>query len=155
MVKHKTLKSRKLRGNVSHGHGRVGKHRKHSGGAGKAGGLKHLKTLFSKYHPDYFGKTGMNIFHRKKNATTFKTIPLNRIWNLVTLKEDKFENFTDKLELVKSDKVPVIDCRKFGIKKVLDGVLSCDKPIVVIAQQFTPFAVEEILRVGGKSIVAA
>lgn len=30
-------KTRKLRGHVSCGHGRVGKHRKHSGGRGNAG----------------------------------------------------------------------------------------------------------------------
>lgn len=155
MLKHKTLKSRKLRGHVSHGHGRVGKHRKHSGGAGKAGGGKHLKTLFSKYHPDYFGKIGMNFFHRKKNANTFKTISLNKIWNLVNLNENPLENFSEKLQLINSDKVPIIDCREYGIHKVLGGVLSCNKPIVVVAQQFTPFAIEEIQRVGGKFIVAS
>lgn len=31
-------KCRKLRGHVSHGHGRVGKHRKHPAGRGNAGG---------------------------------------------------------------------------------------------------------------------
>tara|TARA_B110000503_G_scaffold40444_1_gene66417 strand:- start:431 stop:544 length:114 start_codon:yes stop_codon:yes gene_type:complete len=31
-------KCRKLRGHVSHGHGRVGKHRKHAAGRGNAGG---------------------------------------------------------------------------------------------------------------------
>ncbi|EPQ12511.1 60S ribosomal protein L27a, partial [Myotis brandtii] len=30
-------KTRKLRGHVSHGHGRIGKHRKHPGGRGNAG----------------------------------------------------------------------------------------------------------------------
>ena len=34
-------KTRKLRGHVSHGHGRVGKHRKHPGGRGNAGGQHH------------------------------------------------------------------------------------------------------------------
>jgi hypothetical protein len=31
-------KLRKMRGHVSHGHGRVGKHRKHAAGRGNAGG---------------------------------------------------------------------------------------------------------------------
>lgn len=49
-------KTRKLRGHVSHGHGRVGKHRKHPGGRGNAGGQHHHRINFDKYHPGYFGK---------------------------------------------------------------------------------------------------
>merc|ERR1712172_335111 len=49
-------KARKLRGHVSHGHGRVGKHRKHPGGRGNAGGQHHHRILFDKFHPGYFGK---------------------------------------------------------------------------------------------------
>ena len=36
--------TRKLRGHVSMGHGRIGKHRKHPGGRGKAGFLYNLRT---------------------------------------------------------------------------------------------------------------
>ena len=71
-------KTRKLRGHVSHGHGRIGihasllisliqftlhfsfcclgKHRKHPGGRGNAGGMHHHRINFDKYHPGYFGK---------------------------------------------------------------------------------------------------
>ncbi|VAH28065.1 unnamed protein product [Triticum turgidum subsp. durum] len=49
-------KNRKKRGHVSAGHGRVGKHRKHPGGRGNAGGMHHHRILFDKYHPGYFGK---------------------------------------------------------------------------------------------------
>lgn len=49
-------KNRKLRGHVSGGHGRIGKHRKHPGGRGKAGGMHHHRINFDKYHPGYFGK---------------------------------------------------------------------------------------------------
>jgi hypothetical protein len=44
-------KTRKHRGHVSAGHGRVGKHRKHPGGRGLAGGAHHHRTNFDKYHP--------------------------------------------------------------------------------------------------------
>jgi ribosomal protein L15 len=44
------------RGHVSAGHGRVGKHRKHPGGRGLAGGQHHHRTNMDKYHPGYFGK---------------------------------------------------------------------------------------------------
>jgi hypothetical protein len=43
--------TRKLRGHVSHGHGRVGKHRKHPGGRGLAGGQHHHRTNFDKCKP--------------------------------------------------------------------------------------------------------
>jgi hypothetical protein len=38
---------------------RVGKHRKHPGGRGMAGGQHHHRTNLDKYHPGYFGKVGM------------------------------------------------------------------------------------------------
>merc|ERR1712071_516563 len=60
-------KTRKLRGHVSHGHGRIGKHRKHPGGRGNAGGQHHRRINFDKYHPGYFGKVGMRHFHIRKN----------------------------------------------------------------------------------------
>jgi large subunit ribosomal protein L27Ae len=58
---HKKL--RKMRGHVSMGHGRIGKHRKHSSGRGNAGGQHHHRILFNKLHPGYFGKKGMRTFH--------------------------------------------------------------------------------------------
>jgi len=61
--------TRKHRGHVSHGHGRVGKHRKHPGGRGLAGGQHHHRTNFDKYHPGYFGKVGMRYFHERKVST--------------------------------------------------------------------------------------
>merc|ERR1712225_29584 len=41
-------KTRKHRGHVSAGHGRVGKHRKHPGGRGLAGGQHHHRTNLDK-----------------------------------------------------------------------------------------------------------
>jgi len=41
-------KTRKLRGHVSHGMGRIGKHRMHSGGRGKAGGMHHMRINMNK-----------------------------------------------------------------------------------------------------------
>eukprot|EP00971_Amphidinium_carterae_P180462 3579352-Amphidinium_carterae.1 len=38
------------------GNGRIGKHRKHPGGCGNAGGQHHHRINFDKYHPGYFGK---------------------------------------------------------------------------------------------------
>ena len=58
-------KTRKLRGHVSHGHGRIGKHRKHPGGRGNAGGQHHHRINFDKYHPGYFGKVGYQLIREE------------------------------------------------------------------------------------------
>jgi hypothetical protein len=55
-------KNRTKRGHVSAGHGRIGKHRKHPGGRGNAGGQHHHRILFDKYHPGYFGKVIIPLF---------------------------------------------------------------------------------------------
>ena len=62
-------KTRKMRGEICMGYGRVGKHRKHQSGRGNAGGLTFHRILFDKYHPGYFGKVGMKTFHLKKKYT--------------------------------------------------------------------------------------
>merc|ERR1711937_1025649 len=45
----RTSKTRKHRGHVSAGKGRVGKHRKHPGGRGLAGGQHHHRTNLDKF----------------------------------------------------------------------------------------------------------
>ena len=107
-------KTRKLRGYASHGHGRIGQHRKYPGGGGDAGGQHHYRINFHKYHSGYFGKVG--IYH--------KTIPkfcpavnCDRLWSLVS--EQTREKYAKE-----TDKAPAIDCVKAGYYKVLGkGVL--------------------------------
>ena len=41
-------KTRHMRGHVSMGHGRVGKHRKHPGGRGLSGGMHHERIMMNK-----------------------------------------------------------------------------------------------------------
>lgn len=142
-------KTRKLRGQVSHGHGRVGKHRKHPGGRGKAGGLKHLRTLFMKHHPDHFGKRGMNCTHIKKNANFAPQINVSKLWSLIP--KDQLTNF-----MKDGANAPVIDCRAFGYHIVRGGgELSLKRPIVVLARYFTPEATSKIEELGGKCVISA
>ena len=72
-------KTRKHRGHVSAGHGRVGKHRKHPGGRGMAGGQHHHRTNLDKYHPGYFGKVGMRYFHKLQNQFWKPVINLDKV----------------------------------------------------------------------------
>lgn len=81
-----------------------GKHRKHPGGRGKAGGQHHHRTLMDKYHPGYFGKVGMRHFHKTNNKYHCPTVNLDKIWSLVS--EQTRKNYADK----KDGQVPVIDC---------------------------------------------
>merc|ERR1719433_416527 len=83
--KHK--KARKQRGSISHGHGRVGKHRKHPSGRGNAGGQHHHRIWFDKYHPGYFGKIGMRRYHFKLNTRYGPSVDLDRILSFIPPKE--------------------------------------------------------------------
>merc|ERR1719465_15207 len=109
----KKTKTRKLRGHVSHGHGRIGKHRKHPGGRGNAGGMHHHRINFDKYHPGYFGKIGMRHYHLKRNQSYRPTVNVDRLWTL--LGEGVLEDAQNR----KDGKGPVLDVTEKGYFKVL------------------------------------
>lgn len=67
------------RGHVQAGYGRIGKHRKHPGGRGMAGGQHHHRTNLDKYHPGYFGKVGMRYFHKTNQQFWKPTINLDKV----------------------------------------------------------------------------
>merc|ERR1711982_235778 len=126
---------RKKRGHVSAGHGRVGKHRKHPGGRGNAGGQHHHRTLFDRFHPGYFGKVGMRWFHKKPNTNYCKTINGEMLWSLVS------DEVLDKARAsTAGDDVPVINCVKNGIFKVLGKGKLPAIPMIVKAKYFSKMA---------------
>jgi len=143
-------KTRKLRGHVSHGHGRVGKHRKHPGGRGNAGGQHHHRINFDKYHPGYFGKVGMRNFHKHPHTANYfcPIINVEKIWTLVS--EEKRKEFKDE-----KTKAPVIDCSKHGIYKVLGKGYLPPQPIIVKARFFSKKAEDKIKKRGGACILTA
>ncbi|XP_043210574.1 60S ribosomal protein L27a-like [Amphibalanus amphitrite] len=141
-------KTRKLRGQVSHGHGRIGKHRKHPGGRGNAGGQHHHRINFDKYHPGYFGKVGMRDFHVHKNRKFRPAINLDKVWSLVS--EDTRDHFAKHQE-----KAPVIDVVKAGYYKVLGKGLLPKQPVIVKAKFFSRLAEEKIKKVGGCCVLTA
>ncbi|VDL76769.1 unnamed protein product [Nippostrongylus brasiliensis] len=137
---HAKRKTRKLRGHVSHGHGRIGKHRKHPGGRGKAGGQHHHRINRDKYHPGLFGKVGMRVFHLNKNHYYCPTVNVDKLWSLVpeTIKEQ-----------ANASKAPVIDCVKAGYFKVLGKGLLPKQPLIVKAKYFSHEAEDKIKAAGG------
>lgn len=144
-------KTRKLRGHVSHGHGRIGKHRKHPGGRGNAGGMHHHRINFDKYHPGYFGKVhlyqtmvfilqftynifnviisfqlGMRNFHLNRNTKWCKAINLDKVWSLIS------EEARERCKNLKDGKAPVIDVVKaVSIKDDIYYVAFCIQQILL------------------------
>jgi len=137
-----------MRGHVSHGHGRVGKHRKHPSGRGKAGGIQHHRTHFSKYHPGFFGKNGQRHFHLKRNQYHCPTVNLDSLWSLVSHK-------TRENAEKSKDKAAVIDVTKAGIFKVLGKGVLPKIPVIVKAKLFSALAEKKIKAAGGACILTA
>ncbi|RWS31433.1 60S ribosomal protein L27a-like protein [Leptotrombidium deliense] len=144
-------KSRKLRGHVSHGHGRIGKHRKHPGGRGNAGGQHHHRINFDKYHPGYFGKVGMRNFHvRKASLQQYcPTINVEKLWSLVNEQTREFYAKDEK------KRAPVIDIVKHGYFKVLGKGCLPQQPLIVKARFFSKDAEAKIKAVGGACVLTA
>ncbi len=141
-------KNRKKRGHVSAGHGRIGKHRKHSSGRGNAGGQHHHRILFDKWHPGYFGKVGMRYFHLNKNKFHCPVINLDKLWTLVG--EDA------RAEAAKNkSQAPLIDVTKSGYFKVLGKGQLPEQPLVVKAKFFSKLAEDKIKAVGGACVLTA
>jgi len=140
-------KTRKKRGHVTMGYGRVGKHRKHPGGRGNAGGQHHHRINFDKYHPGYFGKVGMKYYHKKKNDLLHfcPTINVEKLWAL--LPEEVRIKFA-AADLIKKGDAPIIDVTKFGYFKVLGNGVLPRQPLIVKAKLFSAIAEKKIKDVG-------
>mmetsp|Transcript_17954 Transcript_17954/g.53414 ORF Transcript_17954/g.53414 Transcript_17954/m.53414 type:complete len:144 (+) Transcript_17954:66-497(+) len=135
-------KNRKKRGHVSAGHGRIGKHRKHPGGRGNAGGQHHMRTLFDKYHPGYFGKVGMRHFHLTKQRYHCPMVNVELLWPMLPADVS-----------IPAGKAPVVDVTKKGFFKVGGKGTLPEKPIVVKAKLFTKLAEKKIKEAGGACIL--
>ena len=148
VIKRQRKKTRFARGAESHGHGRIGKHRKHPGGRGNAGGQHHHRIMMDKYHPGYFGKVGMRYFHKLGNPFHCPTINVEKLWTLVSPQ-------TQTAYKSIAGKAPVIDCVHAGIFKVLGKGELPKQPLVVKAKFFTKLAEKKIKDVGGACILVA
>jgi len=137
-----------MRGQVSAGHGRVGKHRKHAAGRGKAGGLHHHRILLNKFHPGYFGKGGMRHFHLKRNQYFCPSVNIDKLWSLLS------ESTRLKAQASK-DKAAVIDATKAGYFKILGKGTLPKIPLIVKAKLFSKLAEKKIKAAGGACVLTA
>uniref|UniRef100_A0A8C4VWW5 Large ribosomal subunit protein uL15 n=2 Tax=Gopherus TaxID=38771 RepID=A0A8C4VWW5_9SAUR len=142
-------KTRKLRGHVSHGHGRIGKHRKHPGGRGNECGLILYQIFFLPSHPGYFGKVGMRHYHLKKNQNFCPTVNLDKLWTLVS-EQTRLHYAKNQAGLA-----PVIDVVRAGYYKVLGKGKLPKQPVIVKAKFFSRKAEEKIKEVGGACVLVA
>mmetsp|Transcript_16155 Transcript_16155/g.26635 ORF Transcript_16155/g.26635 Transcript_16155/m.26635 type:complete len:149 (+) Transcript_16155:749-1195(+) len=136
-------KNRHSRGHVTAGHGRVGKHRKHPGGRGNAGGQHHHRINMDKYHPGYFGKVGMRYFHKTRNQYYCPIINLDKLWTLVP------EKIRKELAEKKDGTAPVLDVTRAGYFKVLGKGKLPNQPVIVRAKFFSKLAEKKIKEAGG------
>mmetsp|Transcript_11539 Transcript_11539/g.28791 ORF Transcript_11539/g.28791 Transcript_11539/m.28791 type:complete len:173 (-) Transcript_11539:3039-3557(-) len=166
-------KTRKRRGHVSCGHGRIGKHRKHPGGRGNAGGQHHHKILFDKYHPGYFGKTGMRKFNKKKSQSFFPAINLDKVSSMISKKttvRNKVYPFFNKSIVgtdlfkknlasnYKKENLPSpyqINISHYGFSKVLGKGKKPIFPFVIKAKNFSRIAEKKIIKSGGAVVLSS
>eukprot|EP01110_Echinostelium_bisporum_P003542 TRINITY_DN18634_c0_g1_i1.p1 TRINITY_DN18634_c0_g1~~TRINITY_DN18634_c0_g1_i1.p1 ORF type:complete len:148 (-),score=52.91 TRINITY_DN18634_c0_g1_i1:39-482(-) len=142
-------KTHKKRGHITVGYGRVGKHRKHAGGRGNAGGQHHHRTWFDRYHPGYFGKVGDRKFHLLRHKAYCPSININKVWSLIP------EETRKQFETKKDGTAPVIDVTQSGYFKVLGTGHLPKIPVVVKAKFFSARAEKKIKEIGGACILTA
>ena len=138
-----------MRGHVSHGHGRIGKHRKHPGGRGNAGAEHHHRILMQKWHPGHIGKKGQRFFHLKRNQFFKPTLNLENLWSLVS------ENTYLAAKNATDGKAAVIDVTKSGYFKVLGKGDLPNFPVIVKAKEFSKHAEKRIIAAGGRCELVA
>ncbi|XP_054432945.1 60S ribosomal protein L27a-like [Pteronotus mesoamericanus] len=139
----------KLRSHMSHGHGRIGKHRKYPGGQGDASGLHHHRINFYKHHPGHFRKVGMRHNHLNRNQSFCPTVNLDKLWTLVN--EQTRINAAEN----KTRATPILDVVLSGYYKVLAKGKLPKQPVIVKARFFSRRAEEKIKSVGGACVLVA
>jgi len=135
-----------LRGHISAGNGRIGKHRKSPGGRGLAGGMHHERIMMNKYHQGYFGKKGIRVFHLQRNWQWAPTVNTDSLWGLLP------DGMKTK---AKKGQAPVIDVTKSGFVKVLGKGVLPKIPMVVKAKLFSKTAEKRIKEAGGACVLVA
>ena len=137
-------KNRKKRGDVSAGHGRIGKHRKHPGGRGNAGGQHHMRIWFDKFHPGYFGKVGMRTFNYKAYRDHRPSVNIDTLWALAGEQQ-----YQEAKEGKLGNKAVVVDVVNHGFFKVLGRGTLPKIPLIVRARYFSADAERKIKQAGG------
>ncbi|KAM5332446.1 large ribosomal subunit protein uL15-like [Glossophaga mutica] len=109
----------------------MGKHRKHLGGQGNAGGLHHHGIDFAKHHPGRFGKAGVRHDHLQRSQSFCPAVSLDKLWTSVSeqTRVNAARNTTGA--------APITDAVRSGYHKVLGERPLPKQPVVVKAAFFS------------------
>ena len=129
------------RGSRTHGRGKkAGRGAGKRGGRGQAGLHKHKYITTVKYHPDYFGRHGMN------RHPSLYVIP--ETMNVGALMEN-LDSFIASGKAGKKDDTVTINLKILGIDKLL-GTGKANTKVIVMVDEATEKAVKKIEEAGGK-----
>jgi len=145
MTTRRRKKGIKFRGLQSHGWGSKKKRRGGGsrGGRGRAGLMKHKKSLWTKENPKL---VGASLHKRVGRRFGFKRPQkVNRIGKINAIKLRDIDIIASKLGLNE------INMSKFGYNKVLSGG-KLTRPLTITAEGFSKKAKENIEKYGGKII---
>ena len=121
----------------------AGKHRKHAGGRGLAGGQHHHRINFDKFHPGYFGKVGMRQFHLQRGKEICPTLNIDKLWHVVG------EAALEAAKKAKAGTAPVIDLAQYGYFKLLGKGDLPKVPVIVKVRYVSKGAETKIQEAGG------
>ncbi|MCK5038261.1 MAG: uL15 family ribosomal protein [Thermoplasmata archaeon] len=129
------------RGSRTHGRGKkAGRGAGKRGGRGQAGLHKHKYITTVKYHPDYFGRHGMN------RDPSLYNIP--ETMNVGALMEN-LDSFVADGKAGKKDGTVTVNLKNLGIDKLL-GTGKANTKVVVMVDEATEKAVKKIEDAGGE-----
>merc|ERR1712005_53650 len=136
----KIKKNRKMRGTVSSGKGRVGRHRKHPSGRGKSGGQHHHKNIFSKNYILFFGKKGMRFFNLNKNKYSSRNLFSFSFSNIIKYKIVQFSNSFSFL-------LNYVNLIQYKRTKILNNSRCCIKNLVFILKKYSRNSIKDIINI--------
>ncbi len=134
-------KCEKHRGSRTHGRGKkAGRGAGKRGGRGNAGLHKHKYITTVKYHPDYFGRHGMN------RHPSLYVIP--ETMNVGALMEN-LDSFIASGNAAKKGDTITVNLQKLGIDKLL-GTGNANAKVIVMVDEATEKAINKIEEAGGE-----
>merc|ERR1712113_955909 len=120
----------KKRGRRTGGFGRIGGHRKHPGGRGRAGASHHRLMSSMKYSPVYYGKIGMRRGGSDFIRVSAGNINIEKIVDLSSIINTTLRSET-------SNKSLLIDFERVGVRKVIGNGVFKNEASLIYCREFS------------------
>ena len=105
-----------------------------------------MRTLMMKFHPGFLERKGSKNYHVAANTKFVSTVNVDELWALVP--EETRLHYKEN-----PSKLPMIDCNKHGIFKVLGKGLPPVQKVAIRARWFSKKAVDKIEAAGGVAVI--